>query len=137
MQSTFGRAGLGYVLIADDDPAVRQLLVHLMRLDGYSVDAYGCGDALIQGLLETRERGKTPELILCDFDIPGRSDLGALQALRERSVDTAIVLKSAFVSEQLLSVAFASGVSVVLSKPFSTDDLRRVVRCLLTGTELW
>lgn len=124
-------------MIADDDRAMRELLVHVLRLDGYCVDAYACGDALIEGLLETRAKGHTPELILCDFDMPGRSGLQVLQGLRERSLDAPIVLMTAFVSEQLLADAFGRGVSVVLSKPFSTDDLRRVVRCLVSGTELW
>lgn len=137
MQSTDAPAALECVVVADDDPAMRNLLVHVLRLDGYCVDAYACGAALIDGLLQTRANGRTPSLILCDFDAPGGGGLHVLQGVREQGVEAPIVLSTAFVSENLLADAFASGVSVVLSKPFSTDDLRRVVRCLMSGTELW
>jgi CheY-like chemotaxis protein len=116
---------------------MRALLVQVLRLDGYSVDAYGCGNALIEGLLEMSTSGRTPNLMLCDFDVSGRSALAVLQMLRGRGLNAPIVLTSSFVSEELLRDAFARGVSVVLSKPFSMHDLRRVVRCLMSGSEFW
>lgn len=131
------RGSLGCVVVVDDDRAMRELLVHVLRLDGYRVAAFACGDALVDGLLETRAGGCTPELILCDFDMPGRNGLQTLRALRDHGLGTPTVLTTAFVSEEFLTDAFKHGVSVVLSKPFSTDDLRRVVRCLVSGTELW
>jgi CheY-like chemotaxis protein len=123
------------VVVVDDDATTRELLAEVLRFDGYSVDTYACEDALIEGFRTMLAGGRTPDVVVCDIAVPGQCDLAVLPLLRQSGLDLPVVLTSGFISEGFLNDAFACGVSVVLSKPFSIHDLRRVIACLVSGTD--
>lgn len=121
----------GRVVVAEDDAAMRDVLVCVLTAEGYDVEPYGRGDELLEGLLTSAARGCKPALVIADVCLPGLTGLAVLRELRERRYGAPVIVISAFCSEELLNDAIALGASVVLSKPFAIDDLRRVVRCFL------
>ena len=115
------------IVVADDDLEMRRVMASALEADGYEVNEYDRGDTLLEGL----SRARPPALLVADVCMPGENGLAVLRNLRERGYSVPIVLITGFGSEEILNDAFRLGASVVLSKPFAIEDLRRVVACFL------
>ena len=116
VQPVMGSAMPARVLIVDDEPDVRDVLnEHLLR-EGYLVEATSTGAAAIAAV-----RGRTPDAVLLDLNMPGALDgravLGAIACEVPVIVITAIS-DLADARAQLQGGAFD-----FISKPF---DLKRV-----------
>src|SRR5690349_4303598 len=73
-------------LIVDDEPALRQLLVHLMNDIGFTCSEAGDGEEALAVL----ERSEVT-LVLSDLRMPKLDGLGLLTTIRRRWPDTAVV----------------------------------------------
>jgi CheY-like chemotaxis protein len=105
------------VLVVDDDNAVRQVTVEMVRDLGCEVAQASGGEqalALIEKL--------TPKLILLDYAMPGMNGLQLANALRERGVGAPIALVTGYaeLSEAEVSAARLAG---LLRKPFTIREL--------------
>jgi CheY-like chemotaxis protein len=106
------------ILIADDDPMLREFLQDLLTAEGCLVRCAVDGDdALAQALADQ------PDLVLTDFRMPGMDGLSLLTHLRERGLDIPVVLMSAHMRNAPPQVTF-------LPKPF---DLNRLLRALASA----
>jgi CheY-like chemotaxis protein len=121
--------GCGAILVAEDDPEMRRVVVETLRGAGHRVLEYDNGDRLCAAL----SHGGSPALIVVDILMPGCGGLCVLQRARQQGCTAPIVLITAFASEAVLNEAIASGASLVLSKPFAMEDLRTIVRCFLNA----
>ena len=64
----------GRILVAEDDPDVREILVYLLAREGWTdVDAVGDGDAAVAAL-----GAGSYVLVLLDVMMPGRSGIAVL-----------------------------------------------------------
>ncbi|MBV9169181.1 MAG: response regulator [Chloroflexi bacterium] len=113
------------VLVVEDDPAVRDLLVSLLRDEGYHVEqAHHGADAL--RLLEQHRASPGPLcLVLLDMMMPQLDGLALLQRLADQNSYVPIVAMSA--STEHLRAAAAAGAHATLSKPFDIERLLAVV----------
>ena len=68
------------VLVVDDDPSVRSMLVEYLTQHGYEVRAAASGAAMRAEL----ERG-APAVVLLDIGLPGEDGLTLARYLRERT----------------------------------------------------
>src|ERR1700741_2698254 len=81
----------GNILIAEDEDAVRESLVEVLRDEGYQVTAAADGAVAIAALA-TQEF----EVIVSDLRMPGNDGLDPLRHAREVSPQTLVVLMTAF-----------------------------------------
>lgn len=112
------------VLIVDDDPLVRDLLVQFLSLRGYRALGVKDGREALRMVEDT-----PPDLILLDMIMPGMAGIEVLQALREKEYPGGIIIMTGSHNEELLEDAWAMGPQEILVKPI---DLER----LLTATQL-
>jgi len=119
----------GKVLVIEDDPEVRDLLVLLLRGEGHRVaiatEAAGALDFIARG-------GLRPDVILTDYNLPGgMSGLEAIARIRERLHHQlpAIVL-TGDISTETLRQACAQD-CIRLNKPVKLPDLARLIQTLL------
>ena len=119
---------LATVLVVEDDPLVRSFLRAALE-DRVRVLEVEDGEAALDVL--ARRLGERVALALVDQVIPKRSGLDVVREARRRWPWVPVVLITGFGSEEILNDAFRLGASVVLSKPFAIEDLRRVVACFL------
>ena len=124
----------GRVLVAEDDPALRYLLVASLRADAHEVVEVSNGvdllDALGGSLMP--DWGAPPfDLVLSDVRMPGWSGLDALASLGHDFTLPPFALITAFADDELRSRALAAGAVAVLDKPIDLDDLRLFVRQFL------
>lgn len=107
------------VIIAEDDPSVRELLAEMFETEGYPVRTFTSGDEAWSFLASFDGR---VQLVLTDFSMPGDLDgIHLAHLVRDRFPDLPIVLSSGFMRE----TPALDGLNViVLPKPWSIAQLR-------------
>jgi len=68
------------VLVVDDDPMIRDLLVRILSREGFSVVAVPCVDDAIETMSTTRF-----SVVISDIEMPDRSGLDLLHHIRQNS----------------------------------------------------
>jgi CheY-like chemotaxis protein len=120
-----GWRGQGNVLVVDDDPMVRKVLVDMLEATGFRVDTAEDGR---RALAMIERLGAPPSLVLLDLTMPEMSGAETLDALKRRWPALRILLTSGY-SEQ----DAATGADDFLQKPFTMETLQSKVRRLLEG----
>jgi DNA-binding response OmpR family regulator/HPt (histidine-containing phosphotransfer) domain-containing protein len=116
------------VLIADDDPAIRDLLSYKFRLAGLAVLAAADGEEAFRLATEYR-----PQLAILDRMMPGLDGIAVLQKLRENPETKGIpvMFLTALRQEKDILEGFRIGVSDYVIKPFLPEEvLARGMRLL-------
>lgn len=121
------------ILIVDDMQPVRQALANILRVYGFSNIAYASNGQLALDAL----RGKKPELILLDWNMPKMTGIEFLRELRvmDGYEDVPVVMVTAENNAERVREAIKEGVSGYLIKPFSPNDIKERLSAVL-GVEL-
>ncbi len=118
------------VLVAEDDPSLRRLIVTVLQDAGYDVIAAEDGVELLEQIEELVSAQRAPSdsfVVVTDVNMPGLSGLDVLAVLRCALVKTRVVLITAFGDAETRAEAQELGAVTVLDKPFDVDALRAVV----------
>lgn len=117
------------ILVAEDEPAVRELLVRILSTAGYAVvAAAGVGEALV---LAERE-GDSITLLLTDIVMPDGSGRELAERLRAARPTLPVVFCSGFSDDPRISRGELARTSAFVGKPFSTADLLQAIERQLT-----
>ena len=113
------------VLVAEDDRAIRDLLVHHLERDGFvPVEA---GD----GLAALRACRDGVDLALLDVGLPGIDGFDIARTLRREGFATPLVMITARADEVDRVVGFELGADDYVVKPFSPREVVARVRAIL------
>lgn len=118
------------ILVAEDDDAMRAMLVQTLRRAGYVVVEVEDGFELGDYLAMMRGQGGTLaplDLIVSDVRMPGRTGLEALERLRDQGVSCPVLLLSAFADAETHAEARRLGARRLLDKPVDLDVLKAAV----------
>jgi two-component system, OmpR family, phosphate regulon response regulator PhoB len=118
------------VLVVDDEPVLRNLLSHLLHLEGYKV--LEAEDGLTALDIVATEH---PDLVLLDVMLPARNGLDVLGDLRRIS-DIPVILVSARAEEDDRVAGLRLGADDYVTKPFSAAELSARVESLLRRSEM-
>ncbi|HVM57986.1 MAG TPA: response regulator transcription factor [Gaiellaceae bacterium] len=113
------------VLVVDDEPIVRDVVVRYLRRDGFTTLEAGDGDSA-RRLIETGE----PELVVLDVMLPGTDGLELCRWIRGRS-DLPVIMLTARGEEADRIVGLELGADDYVTKPFSPRELAARVRTVL------
>jgi DNA-binding response OmpR family regulator len=113
------------VLVVDDEPIVREVVVRYLRRDGFTTLEAGDGDEA-RRLLERRD----PNLVVLDLMLPGMDGLELCRWIRSRSALPVIML-TARGEESDRIVGLELGADDYVTKPFSPRELAARVRAVL------
>jgi signal transduction histidine kinase len=111
------------VLVVDDEPAVRTLLMDILDALGHRSVGYGSGEEALAGF----RRGRF-DLVLTDLGMPGMNGWQLCQSLRALDAGVTIAFVTGWGEEVDLEHAGRAGADTVVAKPFSLEDLERVAR---------
>jgi len=119
------------ILVAEDDAEMLEILVEVLRADGYDVQGANDGGRMLVQLA----KGPTcnyhdVDLIISDIRMPVISGLQMVETLRVAHCDVPIILMTGFGDARTRTHAESLG-AVLFDKPFGIDDLRSVVVELL------
>lgn len=112
------------ILIADDEPAVRQLLELVLRSQGYEVVATQNGDQLVRTAQEW-----IPDLVIIDLMMPQMDGYEAIRQLRNdtRTAHVPMLILTARSTAEDVVTGFDTGADDYVTKPFSIPDRKSVV----------
>ncbi|MFN3198769.1 MAG: sigma-54-dependent transcriptional regulator [Bradymonadia bacterium] len=118
------------VLIADDDPTLRELLAEIMADDGYETHTVSDGDQAIAALVERR-----PDLVLTDLRMPGVDGLRVVDAARRCDPPVPVIVLTAYGSVPKAVEAMRRGAFDFVTKPIESPRALRdlAARALATA----
>jgi CheY-like chemotaxis protein/phosphoribosyl 1,2-cyclic phosphodiesterase len=118
------------ILMVDDDPDIIRLLTIALQPEGFRLLSASDGDTALQ-----IARAQRPDLLLLDWNMPGRDGLDVCRALRAdpdphlRQVP--VVLLTAYKEAEDTAVGFAAGVTDYITKPFKPTHIRSRIHAWL------
>jgi DNA-binding response OmpR family regulator len=117
------------VLVVDDEPIVRDVIVRYLRRDGFATLEASSGDRARE-LIESED----PGLVVLDVMLPGIDGLELCRWIRGRS-DLPVIMLTARGEEADRIVGLELGADDYVTKPFSPRELAARVRTVLRRTE--
>jgi putative two-component system response regulator len=118
-------------LIVDDEPRLRQILVRVMRADGFHVDEASDGMEAI-----ARMEANPSTLVLTDIEMPRMDGFSLLRELRARWPDVAVMMISGNGDVQTAVSCLSVGALDYLTKPFHLEEVRARITSVLERRRL-
>lgn len=118
------------VLVADEDPKVREPLKGFLDQRGCEAAFASDGTAALLCMVESREprsNSRALDVVIADADLPGTSGIDLLMQAKFNHWDVRLVLTSAFLDRELAAELTNLGAAAVLSKPISILELDRTL----------
>ena len=114
-------------IVVDDDPGIRYFVRLVLAHEGYSVrEAVNGKDAL-------EKLGTQPaDLLVTDLMMPDIDGIELIRSVRRNGMAGTIIAISGAIESVYLSVANRLGVDYVLRKPFTIEDLQRLLLGIMT-----
>ncbi|MDE2487760.1 MAG: response regulator [Alphaproteobacteria bacterium] len=108
------------ILLADDNPDMREYVRRLLESHGYAVQAVEDGMAALEAAREA-----APDLVLTDVMMPRLDGFGLLKAIREAPLlaGTPVIMLSARAGEEAKVEGLDAGADDYLVKPFAAREL--------------
>ncbi len=116
--------GAARILVVDDEPTVREVVVHYLERDGFVVHQLDRGD-LVDEAINTFQ----PDLIVLDIMLPGLSGLDVLRAIGPNKIP--VIMLTARVEEADRVLGLELGADDYVTKPFSPRELVARVHTVL------
>ena len=121
----------GTILIADDDPDIRDILKDtLVSLGARSITATNGQECL------DRVEANAPDLIFLDIEMPVKNGLDVLKELRRRRQDTTVIMITAYGTIDRAVEAMKEGAFDFITKPFELDHISLAVEKALEREKL-
>jgi len=117
------------ILVVDDEPEMRALLVDELRRDGHQVTEAGDGAEAVLAC-----RTGQFDVILMDKNMPGPSGLDLLPGFRRTCPQARIIMMTAFGDVPSYVEAAEKGAADFLFKPFRIEEMKAAIRKAL-GTD--
>jgi len=119
------------ILIADDEPGVRESLAEVLRDAGHDVTTAVDGSAALRALEE-----RDFAVVVTDIRMPGADGLAVLRRACEQSPQTVVLVMTAHASLETAVEALRAGAADYVLKPVLFDDLLAKVGRILEHREL-
>jgi two-component system response regulator HydG len=119
------------LLVADDDPGLRESLERTLSREGYRVVLAPDGQAALERL-----QGGGVDLIVTDLKMPGLTGLELLRAAKAIAPDIDVILLTAFGTVEEAVKAMKDGAYDFLTKPFRREQLLKLIDKALERRDL-
>jgi len=111
------------VLVVDDQPGVRYLLDVIIAEEGHRVKLARNGYEAVDAVKNSR-----PDLVIMDVRMPQMGGIEALGKIKIISPQTAVVLMTAYVSDETVQMAIKKGALCCFTKPFDVDGIKTFIQ---------
>jgi DNA-binding NtrC family response regulator len=118
------------ILVIDDDAIACEFLQEALSRAGYEVDAFTSAKKAL------REDLSAYDLLMSDIRMPDIDGLQFLRQVHEKWPDLPVILMTAYGSLETTMEALRLGAWDYISKPFSPDQIRAMVKKVLEVREL-
>ena len=111
------------VYVVDDDPAVLGSLRFLLETDGFDVETFRSGPALLNAVAS-----KGVDCFVIDYKMPNMNGIDLVNRLHNRDIAAPIILITGYPDNTIPAKAAAAGVHHVLLKPHLEESLVARIR---------
>jgi len=115
------------ILVVEDERKVAKFIRQGLEEEGHAVEVAADGVTALDLLLDAPPY----DLVVLDLMLPGRDGLGVLRSLRERSIDTPVLVLTARDALPDRVRGLDLGADDYLTKPFAFEEFLARVRALL------
>jgi two-component system copper resistance phosphate regulon response regulator CusR len=115
------------ILVVEDERKVAKFIRQGLEEEGHAVEVAADGVTALELLLDAPPY----DLVVLDLMLPGRDGLGVLRSLRERSIDTPVLVLTARDALPDRVRGLDTGADDYLTKPFAFEEFLARVRALL------
>ncbi len=129
------QAGLR-VLVMDDEAPIRKIASGMLQRLGCTAQEAADGTEAVLLYSQDLRAGNPPDVVIMDLTVPG--GMGGMEALgRLRALDPGVraVVSSGYSNDPILAAPRAHGFQGVLAKPYTLEDLQRVLAELVPRAE--
>lgn len=124
--------GEARILYVDDDELIADLMQRLLRRAGYASHVF---TSPAEALRAVREDGIDYDLAITDYSMPGMSGIELARALRALHPQREVAVTSGYISAELRQEAPAAGVSELIYKPNTGDELLDAIERLASRVQ--
>ena len=117
-----GEFGPTRVLVVDDEPSIRELLLDFLEMEGFWVVAVSRAEEALQRLEAVR-----PDVVLMDLEMPGMNGLELLQELEKRNCRALPIMMTGYGTVETAIEAMKNGAYDYLLKPFKVPEVIRII----------
>jgi CheY-like chemotaxis protein len=116
------------ILIAEDEPDIRELVAFTLRFAGHEVTTTSNGEEAVQQASQVM-----PDLILMDVRMPKMTGYDACRVMKASPIlkDIPVVFLSAKGQDSEIQSGLDAGAEEYLLKPFAPDQLTERVKAIL------
>ena len=110
-----------HIIIADDDPGIRDIFQIILKRAGYDVTVYSNGEALMEDTIEI------PDLFILDKQLSGIDGFEVCSFLKhnESTKNVPVIMVSA--SPYIKNTAIEAGADDFIEKPFKIQALLQLI----------
>ncbi len=119
------------VLVIDDEKSMREFLAIMLEKEGYEVDTAENGAKALDLC-----KKELYDLVITDIKMPRMDGLEVLHRLKEISLETAVIMITAYASTETAVHAMKEGAYDYITKPFNVDEIKMVIRNALERRDL-
>ncbi len=119
------------ILIVDDEVSVRQLLMEIVRKEGFIVETAENGQEALNKM-----RQNSPDLVIMDIRMPVMSGLEALDIIRAEKPNLLVILLTAYGTVDTAVEAMQRGAFDYLVKPANIGEIRATINRVMTMLNL-
>ncbi|MCB1849734.1 MAG: sigma-54-dependent Fis family transcriptional regulator, partial [Gammaproteobacteria bacterium] len=106
------------ILVVDDEPAIRQILASHLSRAGHHVEMAASGQTALNRLGQA-----DIDVCICDLKLPDFDGLEVIRRCKEREIDVAFLVITAFASVATAIEAMKLGATDYMMKPVQPDDV--------------
>jgi two-component system nitrogen regulation response regulator GlnG len=111
------------VWIVDDDRSIRWVIEKALSREGIAFSSFSSAQDALDAL-----GASSPEVLVSDIRMPGRSGLELLQAVKQRHPAVPVIVMTAYSDLDSAVAAFQGGAYEYLPKPFDIDQAVGLIR---------
>jgi two-component system nitrogen regulation response regulator GlnG len=111
------------VWIVDDDRSIRWVIEKALSREGIAFNSFSTAQEALDALSDT-----TPEVLVSDIRMPGRSGLELLNTVKQRHPAVPVIVMTAYSDLDSAVAAFQGGAYEYLPKPFDVDQAVELIR---------
>jgi len=119
------------IIVVDDDPSVRGVVVRALKAEGFDVRAASSG---IEALIAIEKRRF--DMMFLDIKMPGMSGFQVLSEMNKKHPDTVVVMLTASTGLSPQELANQKEAFAYLTKPCNLNEVTRVAHQVLDDSDV-
>lgn len=114
---------MSQILIAEDEPSVREFLTRALKGAGFAVDAAADGSEALSALATASERGRRYDMLLTDILMPVMDGISLALTASQRVPEMKIMLMTGYSDQRERAHGLDAIIDDILLKPFTLEEL--------------